>query len=149
MNKMDMRTILYAEDSKLDVELTKEVLKENKILNPVVVVNDGVEALEYLNRQGQFKDRKPGNPGMILLDLKMPRMDGLELLQILKKDEKLKLIPVIMLTSSREEQDLIKGYELGVNAYVVKPVDFSDFAEVVKEIGVFWAIINELPQERE
>jgi len=146
---MDMRTILYAEDSKLDVELTKEVLKENKILNPVVVVNDGVEALEYLNRQGQFKDRKPGNPGMILLDLKMPRMDGLELLQILKKDEKLKLIPVIMLTSSREEQDLIKGYELGVNAYVVKPVDFSDFAEVVKEIGVFWAIINELPQERE
>lgn len=144
-----MRTILYAEDSKLDVELTKEVLKENKILNPVVVVNDGVEALEYLNRQGQFKDRKPGNPGMILLDLKMPRMDGLELLEILKKDEKLKLIPVIMLTSSREEQDLIKGYELGVNAYVVKPVDFSDFAEVVKAIGVFWAIINELPQERE
>ena len=145
---MDMRTILYAEDSKLDVELTKEVLKENKILNPVVVVNDGVEALEYLKRQGQFKDRKPGNPGMILLDLKMPRMDGLELLEILKKDEKLKLIPVIMLTSSREEQDLVKGYELGVNAYVVKPVDFSAFAEVVKEIGVFWAIINELPKEK-
>jgi two-component system response regulator len=145
---MDMRVILYAEDSKLDVELTKEVLKENKILNPVVVVNDGVEALEYLNRQGQFKDRKPGNPGMILLDLKMPRMDGLELLEILKKDDKFKLIPVIMLTSSREEQDLIKGYELGVNAYVVKPVDFSDFANVVKEIGVFWAIINELPKER-
>lgn len=148
MNEMDMRVILYAEDSKLDVELTKEVLKENKILNPVVVVNDGVEALEYLNRQGQFKDRKPGNPGMILLDLKMPRMDGLELLEILKKDDKFKLIPVIMLTSSREEQDLIKGYELGVNAYVVKPVDFSDFANVVKEIGVFWAIINELPKER-
>jgi len=148
VNEMDMRVILYAEDSKLDVELTKEVLKENKILNPVVVVNDGVEALEYLNRQGQFKDRKPGNPGMILLDLKMPRMDGLELLEILKKDDKFKLIPVIMLTSSREEQDLIKGYELGVNAYVVKPVDFSDFANVVKEIGVFWAIINELPKER-
>jgi two-component system response regulator len=145
---MDMRTILYAEDSKLDVELTKEVLRENKILNPVIVVNDGVEALEYLNRQGEYKDRKPGNPGMILLDLKMPRMDGLELLEILKKDDKFKLIPVIMLTSSREEQDLIKGYELGVNAYVVKPVDFSDFANVVKEIGVFWAIINELPQER-
>ena len=143
-----MRTILYAEDSKLDVELTKEVLKENKILNPVVVVNDGVEALEYLKRQGQFKDRKPGKPGMIHLDLKMPRMDGLELLEILKKDEKLKLIPVIMLTSSREEQDLVKGYELGVNAYVVKPVDFSAFAEVVKEIGVFWAIINELPKEK-
>lgn len=143
-----MRTILYAEDSKLDVELTKEVLKDNKILNPVDVVNDGVEALEYLNCQGEYKDRKPGNPGMILLDLKMPRMDGLELLAILKKDIKFKHIPIIMLTSSREEQDLIKGYDLGVNAFVVKPVDFSDFANVVKEIGVFWAIINELPQER-
>jgi len=144
---MNMRTILYAEDSKLDVELAKEVLRENKILNPVAVVQDGVEALEYLNCQGEYKDRKTGNPGMILLDLKMPRMDGLELLDLLKKDVKFKQIPIIMLTSSREEQDLIKGYELGVNAYVVKPVDFSDFANVVKEIGVFWAIINELPQE--
>ena len=147
MNEMNMRTILYAEDSKLDVELAKEVLRENKILNPVAVVQDGVEALEYLNCQGEYKDRKTGNPGMILLDLKMPRMDGLELLDLLKKDVKFKQIPIIMLTSSREEQDLIKGYELGVNAYVVKPVDFSDFANVVKEIGVFWAIINELPQE--
>lgn len=144
---MEMRTILYVEDSQLDVELTKEVLKDNNILNPVVVANDGVEALEYLMGEGQHKGRKPGNPGMILLDLKMPRMDGLEFLSIVKKDVKFKRIPIIMLTSSREEQDLIKGYDLGVNAYVVKPVDFGAFANVVKEIGVFWAIINELPSE--
>jgi len=144
---MEMRTILYVEDSQLDVELTKEVLKDNNILNPVVVANDGVDALEYLMGEGPHKGRKPGNPGMILLDLKMPRMDGLEFLSIVKKDVKFKRIPIIMLTSSREEQDLIKGYDLGVNAYVVKPVDFSAFADVVKEIGVFWAIINELPSE--
>lgn len=144
---MEMRTILYAEDSKLDVELTKEVLKDNNILNPIVVAKDGVEALEYLQCEGQYRDRKPGNPGMVLLDLKMPRMDGLELLAILKKDDRFKRVPVIMLSSSREEQDLIKGYDLGVNAYVVKPIDFEAFADVVKQIGVFWAIINEQPPE--
>src|SRR5665647_3695639 len=139
---MEMRTILYVEDSQLDVELTKEVLKDNNIVNQVVVANDGVEALEYLRCEGEYKGRKTGNPGMILLDLKMPRMDGLEFLFIVKKDEKFKRIPVIMLTSSREEKDLIKGYDLGVNAYVVKPVDFVAFADIVKMIGVFWAIIN-------
>jgi CheY-like chemotaxis protein len=144
---MELRKILYVEDSKLDVELTLEVLRENKILNPVIVARDGVEALEYLRCEGEYHDRKTGNPGMILLDLKMPRMDGLEFMHIVKKDEKLKLIPIVMLTSSREEKDLMKSYQLGVNAYVVKPVDFVDFAEIVKEIGVFWAIINELPSE--
>ena len=145
---MKMRTILYVEDSQIDVELTKEVLKENNISNPVVVANDGVDALEYLMCEGQHKGRKPGNPSMILLDLKMPRMDGLEFLSIVKKDVKFKRIPIIMLTSSREEKDLIMGYDLGVNAYVVKPVDFVDFADIVKQIGVFWAIVNELPSER-
>ena len=142
-----LKTILYAEDSSFDVELTRNVLKKNNILNPLAVVSDGVEALEYLHRTGAFADRPRGNPGMILLDLKMPRMDGLELLDILKKDEQFKTIPIIMLTSSREESDLIKGYNLGVNAYVVKPVDFKDFTEVVREIGIFWAIINEVPTE--
>jgi len=145
---MEMRTILYVEDSPLDVELTKEVLKDSNIVNPIVVANDGVEALEYLRCEGEYVGRKTGNPGMILLDLKMPRMDGLEFLAIAKKDERFRQIPIIMLTSSREEKDLIKGYDLGVNAYVVKPVDFSAFAEVVKEIGVFWAIINEIPPKK-
>ena len=145
--KTTLKTILYAEDSSFDVELTRNVLKKNNILNPLVVVKDGVEALDYLHRTGAYLDRPRGNPGMILLDLKMPRMDGLELLDILKKDEQFKTIPIIMLTSSREESDLIKGYNLGVNAYVVKPVDFKDFTEVVREIGIFWAIINEVPTE--
>jgi len=142
---MELRTILYVDDSPLDVELTIEVLKDNNLINPVAVANDGVEALEYLRCEGQYRDRIKGNPGMILLDLKMPRMDGLEFLEIVKKDVKFKKIPVIMLTSSREEKDLIRGYDLGVNAYVVKPVDFTSFTEIVKEIGIFWAIINELP----
>jgi len=142
---MEQRTILYVEDSPLDVELVIEVFKDNNIKNPVAVTSDGVEALEYLRCEGHYSDRTSGNPGMILLDLKMPRMDGLEFLDIVKKDVKFKKIPVIMLTSSREEKDLVKGYDLGVNAYVVKPVDFASFAEIVKEIGIFWAIINELP----
>lgn len=142
---MELKTILYVEDSMLDVELTLEVLKENNIINPVVVTNDGIEALEYLRCEGQFGNRKKGNPGMILLDLKMPRMDGLEFLDTVKKDDRFRKIPVIMMTSSREEKDLVRGYDLGVNAYVVKPVDFNAFANIVKEIGIFWAIINELP----
>ncbi|MEI7883832.1 MAG: response regulator [Clostridia bacterium] len=143
---MKMRTILYAEDSLLDVEMTTEVLKESNILNPIINVKDGVEALEYLRCEGQFKNRTPGNPGMILLDLKMPRMDGLEFLAIVKQDKNFKHIPIVMLTSSREEKDLIMSYDLGLNAYVVKPIDFQDFATVVKQLGVFWAIINELPE---
>ena len=144
---MVMRTILYVEDNPLDIDLTLEAFKENKIANPIAVVHDGIEALEYLRCEGPFKDRKTKNPSMVLLDLKMPRMNGLEFLAIVKKDAKLKRIPAVMLTSSREEKDLIKGYNLGLNAYVVKPVDFGSFAEIVKQIGVFWAIINELPSE--
>ena len=144
---METRTILYVEDNQLDIELTMEVLKENNIVNPVVVANDGVYALEYLMCEGQYKGRKSGNPGMILLDLKMPRMDGLEFLSIVKKDEKFKRIPVIMLTASREEKDLVKGYDLGVNAYVVKPVDFESLIEIVKHVNSFWISINESPLE--
>jgi|SRR5665647_986976 len=145
---MKMKTILYVEDNPLDIELTLEALKENKIANPIVAVHDGIEALEYLRCEGPFIDRKTKNPSMILLDLKMPRMDGLEFLSIVKKDAKFKSIPVIMLTSSLEEKDLIEGYDLGVNAYVVKPVDFFSLIDIVKKIEVFWLIINELPSER-
>ena len=144
---MKLRTILYVEDNPLDIELTLEALKENNIANPIVVTNDGVEALEYLNCEGTHTGRKSGNPGIILLDLKMPRMDGLEFLAIIKNDIKFKRIPVIMLTSSREEKDLIKGYDIGVNAYIVKPVDFTSLIEITKQIGIFWTIINELPSE--
>ena len=144
---MKIKTILYLEDSRLDVALTCEVLKENRILNQVIVASDGVEGLEYLRCEGKYKERTPGNPGMILLDLKMPRMDGLDFLAIVKEDVTFKTIPVIMLTSSREEQDLVKSYALGVNAYVVKPVDFHSFQEIVKQIGQFWAMINEVPSE--
>lgn len=144
---MVMKTILYVEDNPLDIELTLEALKENRIANPIVVTHDGIEALEYLRREGPFKDRKTKNPSMILLDLKMPRMDGSECLAIIKKDAKFKHIPVIVLTSSREEEDLIKGYDLGVNAYVVKPIDFTSLIDIVKQMEVFWLIINELPHE--
>ena len=144
---MELITILSAEDNPLDAELTMEALKENNMANPIVSVGDGVEALEYLSCEGIYKGRKPVNPSMILLDLKMPRMDGLEFLSIIKKDIKFKRIPIVMLTSSREEKDLIKGYDLGVNAYIVKPLDFTSLIEVVKQIGIFWAIINELPSE--
>ncbi len=145
--KTTLKTILYAEDSSFDVELTRNVLKKNNILNPLIVVKDGVETMDYLLRTGEYEGRPAGNPGLILLDLKMPRMDGLEVLAALKKDERFKAIPIVMLTSSREESDLIKGYNLGVNAYVVKPVDFKDFAQAIKEIGIFWAIINEVPKD--
>ena len=143
----ELRTILLAEDNPKDVELTLEALAEHKLANNVIVVRDGVETLEYLRYEGKYKLRKPGLPAVLLLDIKMPRMDGIEVLRAIRGDPALRLLPVVILTSSREEQDLIKSYELGVNAYVVKPVDFKDFIRAVKEIGVFWAIINELPPE--
>ena len=144
---MELRTILFAEDNPLDVEMTLEAFKENNMTNPIVIVGDGVEALEYLSCEGIYTGRKPVNPGMILLDLKMPRMDGLQFLSIVKKDIKFRRIPVIMLTSSREETDLLDSYNLGVNSYIVKPLDFTSLIEVVKQIGKFWAIRNELPSE--
>jgi len=142
----ELKTILLVEDNPQDVELTIEALRENNLANQVVAVNDGVEAMEYLNYEGKFKNREKGNPTVMLLDIKMPRMDGIEVLEAIRSNEKLKTIPIVMLTSSREEPDLNKCYALGVNAYVVKPVDFKDFMTAVKQIGIFWAILNELPQ---
>lgn len=142
----ELKTILLVEDNPQDVELTIEALRENNLANHVVAVNDGVEAMEYLTYEGRFKNRVKGNPTVMLLDIKMPRMDGIEVLEAIRNNEKLKTIPIVMLTSSREEPDLKKCYALGVNAYVVKPVDFTDFMGAVKQIGIFWAILNERPQ---
>lgn len=138
-------SILIAEDSPNDVEMVLAALEEHHLANSVVVVNDGEQALDYLYSRGNYKDRPPGNPIVVLLDLKMPKVDGLEVLNVLKKDEAFKMIPVVMLTSSREEQDLLKSYKLGVNAYVVKPVGFPQFIDAVKKLGVFWAMYNEPP----
>lgn len=142
---IELRKILLVEDNLMDVELTIEAFKEQNLANRVVVLNDGVEALEYLRYEGVHVQRKIENPAVILLDIKMPRMDGIEVLRAIRNDPDLKLIPVVMLTSSREEPDLRKCYELGVNAYVVKPVNFKNFFEAVKQLGIFWAVINEIP----
>lgn len=141
----DLKSILLAEDNVKDVELTLEALAEHNLANDVVVVHDGAEAVDYLYKRGKFQTRADGNPAVILLDLKMPRVDGLEVLRTIKGDETLKTIPVVMLTSSREEQDLVESYRLGVNAYVVKPVSFAEFVQAVKQLGAFWAILNEAP----
>jgi CheY-like chemotaxis protein len=141
----ELHSILLAEDNPNDVELTLAAFSEHNLANEVFVVSDGEEALDYLFRRGRFKDRPNGNPAVILLDLKMPKVDGLEVLRIIKQDEKLKNIPVVMLTSSREEPDLVRSYQFGVNAYVVKPVGFQSFMDAVKQIGVFWALFNEPP----
>lgn len=145
---LNLKTILLVDDSPNDVELTLEALSEYNIANQVNVAKDGVEALEFLRYEGKYKHRKKENPAVILLDIKMPRMDGVELLEKIRNDEKLKLIPVVMLTSSKEEPDLKRCYELGVNAYVLKPVGFKEFISAVKNIGIFWALINELPIEK-
>lgn len=143
----ELKPILLAEDNPRDAELTLEAMADNNLANRVAHVKDGVEALEYLRCEGQFKTRKPGNPAVAILDIKMPRMDGIEVLRAIRSDPALKMMPVVMLTSSREEQDLIRSYELGINAYVVKPVKFYEFIEAVKQVGVFWAVLNELPPE--
>ncbi len=144
MTKM-LKRILLAEDSELDAELTMEALQSTKLANKVDWVQDGVKALEYLRKEGEYKDRKTGNPLVVLLDIKMPRKTGLEVLEEIRADENLRYIPVVILTSSKEEQDLYKGYELGVNAYVVKPVNHTSFIETISELGLFWAVINETP----
>lgn len=141
----DFKSILLVEDNIEDVELTMEALVEYNLANEVVVARDGAEALDYLYYRGSFKMRAAGNPAVILLDIKMPKVTGLEVLRKVKSDEKLKTIPVVMLTSSREEPDLKESYQLGVNAYVVKPVNFQDFVKAVKQLGVFWALLNERP----
>ena len=141
----EFKRILLAEDDPKDIELTLNALGEHNLANDVQVVRDGVEALDYLYHRAEFADRSNGNPVLILLDLKMPRMGGVEVLRQLKSDKTLRTIPVVILTSSRESQDLETCYQLGINAYVVKPVKFPDFIESVKRIGVFWALINEPP----
>jgi CheY-like chemotaxis protein len=133
------------EDDPKDVELTLTALEEYNLANEVVVVNDGEEALDYLNCRGAFKTRTGDNPAVMLLDLKLPKVDGLEVLQQVKADERFRLIPVVVLTSSREEKDMVASYKLGVNGYVVKPVNFHEFVNAIRELGVFWAIINEPP----
>ena len=140
-----VKRILLVEDSEQDVELTLAALEGHHVANEVDIARDGAEALDFLYRRGAFADRISELPVVILLDLKMPRVDGLEVLRQIKADPDLKKIPVVMLTSSREEQDLIRSYELGVNAYVVKPVNFQQFMESVKQLGCFWAVINEPP----
>ncbi len=143
----EYESILFAEDNPKDAELTLETFADSRILNRVVHVKDGVEALEYLRHEGKYTERKNGNPAVAILDIKMPRMDGIEVLRAIRADPALELIPVVMLTSSREEQDLVRSYRLGINAYVVKPVRFAEFIDAVRQIGVFWAILNELPPE--
>jgi CheY-like chemotaxis protein len=140
-----LKRILLVEDNERDVELTLSALAENNLANEVVVVRDGAEALDYLHHRGRFAGHANGLPVVVLLDLKMPKVDGLEVLRQMKADPVLKHVPVVMITSSREEQDLVCSYQLGVNAYVVKPVDFQQFVRSIKEVGFFWAVINEPP----
>src|SRR5579864_9387162 len=137
--------ILLVEDDPKDVELTLTALEEYNLANEVVVARDGAEALDYLYFRGNFQQREGENPAVLLLDLKLPKVDGLEVLQQIKSDENLRMIPVVVLTSSHEEKDMVASYRLGVNAYVVKPVDFHEFVNAIKELGIFWAVINQPP----
>lgn len=144
MNR-EIRTILLAEDSAADAEMAIDALREAKLVNPVVHVEDGVEALDYLFCRGAFDGRGKGNPAVVLLDIKMPRMDGLEVLKRMRDADGLKRVPVVILSSSREESDLVHSWNLGVNAYVVKPVDVRQFFHAVQTLGQFWAVLNEFP----
>ncbi|AUT71528.1 MULTISPECIES: response regulator [Paraburkholderia] len=143
-----LRPILLVEDNVNDIELTLIALEKTRLANPVVSIRDGAEALDYLRREGQYADRKDENPAVILLDKKLPKIDGHEVLKHVRADDKLKRIPVVMLTSSREEKDLLRSYDLGVNAYVVKPVEFDDFMGAINDLGMFWAVLNEPPPYR-
>jgi CheY-like chemotaxis protein len=143
MNKLGR--ILMVEDDPKDVELTLTALEDYNLANEVVVTRDGEQALDYLHCRGEYKTRSSGHPAVLLLDLKLPKVDGLEVLKQIKSDEELRMIPVVVLTSSKEEKDMVASYKLGVNAYVVKPVDFHEFVNAIKELGVFWAVINEPP----
>jgi len=140
-----LKPILLVEDNPNDLELTLVALDKSQLANEVIVARDGQEAIDYLTSEGEWKERAPGNPAVILLDLKLPKIDGLEVLDMIRSNAVLKSIPVVMLTSSREEQDLVRSYELGVNAYVVKPVEFAEFVEAIGDLGVFWAVLNEPP----
>jgi CheY-like chemotaxis protein len=141
----ELKRILLVEDDPRDVELILESLGDYNLANEVVVARDGEEALDYLYHRGNFKTRPNGNPAVVLLDLKLPKVNGMEVLRQIRSDEKLKMMPVVILTSSREEKDWVESYKLGVNAYVVKPVDFQAFVKAVKDVGAFWAVVNEPP----
>ena len=140
-----VKRILLVDDSPRDTELALDALAQHNLANEVVTVRDGAEALDYLYRRGPFADRANGSPAVVLLDLKMPKVGGIEVLRQIKSDPQLKTIPVVVMTSSREEQDLVNSYQLGVNAYIVKPVQFQRFVEAVKQVGAFWAVVNEPP----
>ena len=141
----NLKRILLVEDDPKDLELTLTGLAEYNLANEVVIARDGEEALDYLHRRGNHQTRPNGNPAVMLLDLKLPKLNGFEVIEQVRADENLKMIPVVVLTSSHEERDLVKSYKLGVNAYVVKPVDFHQFVDAIRELGVFWAVIHELP----
>lgn len=141
----DLRPILLVEDSPRDLELTLAALAKCQLANEIVVARDGAEALDWFERRGQFADHPPGEPAVVLLDLKLPKLDGLEVLQRVKQHPRHRHVPVVMLTSSREEKDLVQSYHLGVNAFVVKPVDFQDFFQAIQDLGMFWAVLNEPP----
>ena len=141
-----IRTILLAEDSPADAEMAIDALREAHLANPIVHVEDGVEVLDYLYARGAWAGRKDGLPSVLLLDIKMPRMDGLEVLQAIRADEQFQRLPIVILSSSREESDLARSWDLGVNAYVVKPVDVDQFFNAVKTLGTFWAVINQAPE---
>ena len=142
---MMLKPILLVEDNPHDLELTLIALSKSQLANEVVVMRDGAEALDYLYRRGEFAERAVGNPAVILLDLKLPKVDGLEVLKEIRHTDAFKSVPVVMLTSSKEEQDVVRSYELGVNAYVVKPVDFTEFLRAIADLGIFWAVLNEPP----
>lgn len=140
-----LKPILLVEDNPHDLELTLIALEKSQLANEVIIARDGAEALDYLRCEGEHASRQIGNPAVILLDLKLPKVDGLEVLKVIRSTPSLKSVPVVMLTSSREEQDLLRSYELGVNAYVVKPVDFGEFVRAIADLGIFWAVLNEPP----
>lgn len=145
MMNRDIRTILLAEDSPVDAEMAIDALREAHLANPVVHVEDGVEALDFLNCRGIYGNRDPAPPAVVLLDIKMPRLDGLEVLKQMRGDERFRRVPVVILSSSREESDLVRSWDLGVNAYVVKPVDVAQFFTAIQTLGQFWAVLNETP----
>ena len=142
---MMLKPILLVEDDARDLELTLVALERSELANEVVVVRDGAQALEYLRREGEFAGRAAGNPAVVLLDLKLPKVDGLEVLRAVRQTPELRSLPIVMLTSSHEEGDVVRSYELGVNAYVVKPVEFKAFVSAIADLGVFWAVLNEPP----
>ena len=145
MNKKELRTVLLVEDSLADAEMAMDALAEAHLANPVVHVEDGVDCLDYLYMRGAWAEREPGDPAVVLLDIKMPRKNGLDVLTEMRADERMRRIPVVILSSSREETDLARSWDLGVNAYVIKPVDVDQFFEAVRTLGRFWAVLNEAP----